>query len=90
MVLLADGSLCAFEPGFVIVWRVAGRGIGGVGKRGVTVSPRKGAEVIVKRMILFDDDNYMLDRIIRFHFSPFLKQLLPLLAADRPHVAGKL
>ncbi len=48
MILLADSSFRALEPGLVIVRRVAGGGIGRVGKRGVTVSPRKGAEVIVE------------------------------------------
>src|SRR5205823_4815294 len=55
------GIVRTLHPTRVIVRRISCRWVGGM-RQLDTVRPREAPEVVVKGMVLFDDDNHVLDR----------------------------
>src|ERR1035441_9971565 len=69
-VLQLDRAGGPLEPRGVVVRVVTGRWITGRRQRDA-VGPGEGSKVIVKRVVLFDDDDNLFNRIIWFHVSTF-------------------
>ncbi len=74
MVLLLDrgsGAGLRSEPGGVIVWRVAAGGRILRVRQGDAVDSGKRAEVIVKGVVFLNNDDDVIDWIVRFHTRLF-------------------